>query len=311
MQLNYDVKGSRFEFVNGAPKKPGITKTNMGVFIEHIKRGEDEFFAQVVCVTPEIASFLLERNVENRQIRWKANVRSVQSYAEAMTRGEWELNGQTIIVSRDGFLNDGQHRLWAVIEANVAVDMLVTFGAERQTRSTVDKGSAKTPGDTLKQNGEINCNVLAHALQFVWAKENNKGFTYRPSPQQLLYTLECHPNLRVAVEEAAPIKNQKVSAGYIVAAHYYCKQVDERVANEFLRGVLTGVGIMSVDSPVGRLRERYARHASGQVAHKLPALYLAALYVKSFNAYYRGRPMRTLVWKGAGDAPEPFPTPGA
>lgn len=65
---------------------------------------------EIVNLTPDIASRMLNTNQRNRPL--KNNV--VKQYAAAMLRGEWKLNGETIIISRDGNLLDGQHRISAL-----------------------------------------------------------------------------------------------------------------------------------------------------------------------------------------------------
>ena len=76
-------------------------------------QAKTDVFSVTTLVTPKMAEALLSRNGGNRPVIWTGPVRSVSAYAAAMSRGEWVLNGEPIIISSTGELNDGQHRLHA------------------------------------------------------------------------------------------------------------------------------------------------------------------------------------------------------
>lgn len=104
--------------------------------------------AEIVKVTPQLAQKWLENNPNNRSVR-KGRV---EVYARDMKAGKWNVTGQGIVLDKDGALLDGQHRLQAVIEANVSVDMLVISDMERV--STYDAGMSRSALDqiNLKRN---------------------------------------------------------------------------------------------------------------------------------------------------------------
>ena len=67
-------------------------------------------------ITPEIAAKLLSRkHPRNRKL--KDGV--VERYAKAMADGHWKdaISSQPISISADGFVQDGHHRLNAIIKA--------------------------------------------------------------------------------------------------------------------------------------------------------------------------------------------------
>jgi hypothetical protein len=49
--------------------------------------------------------------------------RTVRDFAEAMRRGDWRLTHQGIAFDASGALVDGQHRLAAIVEADVPVEI--------------------------------------------------------------------------------------------------------------------------------------------------------------------------------------------
>ena len=70
-------------------------------------------------VTPALALEWLEKMGANRSVAQ----RYVEAFARDMRAGEWTLNGETIKFDVQGRLVDGQHRLWAVVQADVTVEM--------------------------------------------------------------------------------------------------------------------------------------------------------------------------------------------
>src|SRR5690348_15979222 len=68
-----------------------------------------------LLVTPAVAEVLLSMNIGNRPLikGW------VDDLTERIRRGAWKLTGEPIIVAREGILNDGQHRLHAVVESGI------------------------------------------------------------------------------------------------------------------------------------------------------------------------------------------------
>ena len=109
---------------------------------------KDDMYAEVVTVTPELADAWLSRNGKNRRI--KAD--RVNQYAMQMQSGEWQLNGEGIILRKDGSLADGQHRLEAVKKAKMPVKMLVVYNAPCES-SIYDLGANRSESDTLQVEG--------------------------------------------------------------------------------------------------------------------------------------------------------------
>lgn len=107
----------------------------------------------VVDMTPELAQYILSRNESNRNIRKAA----VNEYRESMRKGYWRLTGQGICLSRDGVLLDGQHRLTAVVQEGISIEMPVIIGVESGAQQYQDSGTKRTQADNLKMfDGEKN-----------------------------------------------------------------------------------------------------------------------------------------------------------
>ena len=104
-----------------------------------------------INVTPAMAADWLEHNMPNNR---KVKKSVVKRYAEDMARGAWEKSYEPIVINKDGLLENGQHRLNAVILANVPVLMYVITNAD-SAPGTYDRGAARTIRDSLYVRNNI------------------------------------------------------------------------------------------------------------------------------------------------------------
>lgn len=102
--------------------------------------------ANFVTVTPSQAGKWLDANTNNRKQRGAY----ISDMASAMRRGEWQATHQGIAFAKCGKLLDGQHRLEAIIRANVDLEMLVVTGLDECVFSVIDVGAKRTVADTTK-----------------------------------------------------------------------------------------------------------------------------------------------------------------
>ena len=99
----------------------------------------------IEMITPKMAEKYLQFNTCNRHLRKSL----VSQYARDMTNGNWKLTHQGVAFNCDGTLLDGQHRLAAIIESGVAVQMLVARGVESKNQLFMDDHANRTAGDAL------------------------------------------------------------------------------------------------------------------------------------------------------------------
>ena len=121
--------------------------------------------SEVVKITPEIAKNMLERNMKNNR---RVSHDVVQRYARIMRGGGWSLTHQGIAFDDKGKLIDGQHRLNAIVQANVPVKMLVTYDVEHAEGEafTIDAGRRRTIQNIMQISG-INDVVFKSVATYV------------------------------------------------------------------------------------------------------------------------------------------------
>jgi hypothetical protein len=252
-------------------------------------------------ITPERARDLLDRNDLNRSIAGAV----VEKYARDMKTGAWALNGQTIKIAETGRLLDGQHRCAAAIRSKTSFPALVVEGLGEEVFDTFDLGTRRSIGAILKDQGESNTAVLAAILRQVWLFENDLVGVRNtpPTVAELLDTLSRHPGLRESARLANKVRD--IGSSIILGIHYFLREVDAQVADEFLDRLSDGA-MLGADSPILKLRDVLFEDRANK-KRRLSDLEKAALIIKAWNFFYEKRPVRVLKWQQLGVRAEDFP----
>lgn len=226
-------------------------------FNQCVERGKGEVFSEGTTLTPGLASVLLERNPDNRNIRQT----KVLQYEADMRADRWAFNGEPIIISKDGLINDGQHRLRAMVEANYTAPMLFVFGVERDTRLTVDQGAARTAADYLGMEGMENSAATAGIARIIIAVERERGARlYREkevTATQVRLRAERDSKIGDAARYAMSVHKYTKSfcpPSVIGSAFYMLSDVCPADAKQFMDRVCMGDGL-SRDTPAYAVRD--------------------------------------------------------
>lgn len=250
--------------------------------------------AKVIDVTPSMASAMLERNDTNRPLLKTR----LAKYVLDMRNGRWRLNGEPVIISGDFMLNDGQHRLHAVVETGLIVPMLVVFGVKRASRTTVDQGANRTAGDYLGMDGVKNAKCAAGVARIVLAYEASGGTgigdTSRITASQQVERVEADEQMRYAADFATQHQaalRQFVAPATFGAAVYIARRANSDVADRFITKVAKGVGLQEGD-PAFTVRNALLRKGKSLKADKLEIL------LRGFLAEAEGRKLATAPVTG-------------
>ncbi len=266
---------------------------------ECIERGASEVFSETITVTPGLAAELLRRNESNRGIR---PVKSAQ-YAADMRAGRWVFNGEPILVSTTGELNDGQHRMAAVVEANHPLAFLFVFGLSRASRVTVDQGAARTASDYLSMEGVPNASIQASIARVLIAYERNDrtaltGVGYVTNGEVMK---RVHADEDVAASAHFASVNAKATRAFASPAiigfcHYILSEVSASEADEYMGQICRGEGLRAKD-PAYTVRERLLSMESRSREKRIH------LIVRGWNAYRQGRKLTIVKIMGDDNIP--------
>lgn len=263
-------------------------------------------FAEVVVIDPTLAYLLLQRNPadENRKLA----VATVQKYAADMAEGRWRgLNGQTIVISKDGYLNDGQHRLNAVIECGGSIPFTVVFGAERESRMTLDQNKVRTSGDYIGMAGIKNGNKVAAVAAIIHAFKNDLlpgGNTTRAAhsdrrPTKVLlhkYALDRLDGIEPALQFCNRRDVRRLTTDTRMAACLYlvAEVAGWSDATEFFERVISGENLGKTN-PAYTVRERLF---SERLMATAPIRRTMEIIFRGWNAHRRGDRLQKLSLRG-------------
>ena len=259
---------------------------------------------QIVTVTPEMAVQILERNELNRPL----NDQHVHRIARQITEGKWKFNGDTIKVASDHSVVDGQHRLWAIIEAKQAVDTIIVTGIERDAFATIDTlRKPRSGSDVIALAGTLKYrNMIAAALGWLIRYQRGVLQTYN-QPQNKVENsdieaaLKEHPGIARAVERCMPLRGL-ANPGIVAFAYYVALDRNGLLAEKLVDTLIDPAGV-SINDPLFRLRSYF----TSDHHKRKEAVMSIALMFKALNAARAGRKVSALSWKNQGRNPEAFP----
>jgi hypothetical protein len=273
------------------PPPPQRPRTHSEWLKECLERGQQERFALEVVLTPELAGILLARNDDNRAIR-RFKLTEMTRAIEA--RG-WRHNGEPLIVSRCGQLNDGQHRCLAVIKSGVPIPVMIMFGFERETRHSLDQGAARTVSDVISMSGVTGARDMgaaaARVLQYDKDRKMIDDGHSRPERADIVaFVLANQEALARSVELSKYRRNTRLKGAQtslLASLHYLFCRVSEAEADVFIQRVIDGVG-MTPENPIYRLRERLMREPN-MLAHNK-----ADLMIRAWRQWRSGAATKSL-----------------
>ena len=259
---------------------------------------------QKILLTPQRATELLEKNMLNRPISDQHMAR----IARQITAGKWRYNGDTIKIAVNGDVLDGQHRLWAIIEANMAVETVIVYGIAREAFSTIDTvRRLRSGGDTIALSGQrVYRNQIAGALGWLLRWERGTIETYRlPAHRIENSDIEAayaeHPGIERAVGRA--MKARLVANPAITGFAYYVMSTkNPHIAETFIEVLINPVATPATH-PFFLLRA-YFLESKQKVKDPIVSI---ALVFRAANFVAGGREVAQLRWVNQGQKPEPFP----
>lgn len=265
----------------------------------------------IITVTPDIARELLEQNTKNRRIS-KVNYSKV---LEAMSNGEWELNGEAIKIARDGRVLDGQHRLMVAANNDLTFQTLIVYGLEDETQSTMDTGKSRTIADVLSIHGYENASRLAAIVTGIIRKERwglkagvySHTSGYPVTAKQVLERIEEEPSLTELTVPAARMMKAGLSSRLAGVLYYVFSEIDQEDADDFFSKLETGE-LLERGNPILTLRNALINMKESMRGTRSQT-YMAAITIKAWNKYRAGEEATQLRFTPGGKTPERFPKP--
>ncbi|MCB5908606.1 hypothetical protein [Streptomyces pinistramenti] len=234
---------------------------------------------------------------------------------QQISNGDFQLTHQGIALDgtiEDGKLLDGQHRLLAIIRAEVPVEMFVFEDVPPETFTVLDTGKRRSGGDVLTLAGEKDTMLLAATIRHVhllrtmpsgaWA-----GSKSRITNNELMEIFRENPDgFRDAVRTGRNLGNCTTMIPTAGATAYFLTReaAPETPTGEWLDGLYSGANLGPVDPRLAfikamqQMRGQRSQRRTNTRAH-------VGIYIKAWNAWVANKPVKTLrLQKG-----EPVPKP--
>jgi hypothetical protein len=254
--------------------------------------GEERTICNYVMY-PDMARLLLENNRMNRPLRESL----VSGLKHKMTTGKWLNNYDAIIISSDGILLDGQHRLAACIAGNIEFVCDIRVMADKSHFPEINTGVSRTPGDTLNIAGYKNYNQLALAATYLFHYKNDSLLYKNKLPREdILKIVKEYPDiLDVSLTYAERAYHYTcLSKGVGMFLHYAFSEIDSDMANEFFNKFSTGENMEHGDPELAITRLLLNNKNSNKRYDKIT---LMAFIIKAWNARRKGKKLSVIRWE--------------
>jgi sulfur carrier protein ThiS len=268
-------------------------------------------------VTPEVAKELLALNTKGQRTISNA---AVERYASDMVTQDWYVNGDTIKISRDNELIDGQHRLSSIIESGEPQVLLIVHGLDKEAMITIDAGRKRTYADLLKMRGLRNHTIVAAINSRIWywfhgnyatrgvgRVDNPLHLSSTPSnAQKDMWMAKIEAAYGITIEAAAAFgvkaygHRPGISSSTYGFAWTILSGIDKDLREGFFHEVLYEAASPKMGYPIQALHNRLARLKTGEAMDNVDQL--DALF-SVYNAWLKGvttmetvRPPRPVRW---------------
>lgn len=264
--------------------------------------------AHVVTISVADAVALLARNELNRSI----NKKNILKLTTDVQSGDFSFNGQAIVLSVDGRLLDGQHRLMVIVATGQPLMFTVSTGVETKAQRDMDSGDPRKLKDSLEMDKEPYFDTLASVLIGLQAWERGERATRVAGRGVTLNTsyrfLAEHPETREITKESFRLATKIEGFGAKAIAQFIWAfdkiSVDDR--KDFFEKLSEGTN-MPIGHPVLQLLN-FLR-SEKKSTRRVTDYHRSALLCKAWNLYRDGEETKKLTFRAGGANPEAFPEP--
>lgn len=275
-------------------------------------------------ITPDIAAKILaDHNADNRPV----NPATVTFYTNVIVAGLWHLTHQGFAFDTRGMLQDGQHRMSAIVEAGklsvepVIVPAAVFVGMPVENFKAIDEGLLRTARQLFGKDGEKNTSTLQTCIRLSYCYldgDVRKNSRLKLPNQTLVDEFGKDPDGFRTSANFGQSKYAKVwsSGAALAAAHYLIRKAngaDNTYVDQFFDGLVTGLipgtrTVLDDDDPRqayrSKMQGRYdRRREGGKVISQLSAISQLGMIIQTWNSTAAGRSIRQIPFTEATPIP--------
>ena len=262
---------------------------------------------KIETITPAMAMELLKKNHNNRPIQR----RSVERFKQALTKGTYQLNGDTIRVDEDGNVLDGQNRLTACVECGVSFTTLVCRGLPRSVFSTIDVGVSRTLAHHLETAGIDDASTASKIIRLsVNLDQENPLSIYDMTGDQAVAWAKCRrEELKDAVAAGRRLHGdcKFLSPASWATMWMKLRSIEKDRAGHFLDQVATGAGLES--GSIRLVLRRALESVYSKLGGQRDSMEKMAMVIKAWNHDREGTTVDRIRFQSRGVRAEKYPRP--
>lgn len=261
--------------------------------------------AKVEVITPEAAAEMLKNGVKNRTL----SKSKIAQYADDMRNGRWCVTGKCIDINTNGQLQEGFHRLTAVVEAGVPVKMMVARGVAPEAVTVYDCGILRNATHVMQVTDSKNPSVVASIVKLHTILRNNGRVLSKDTKRKVLNNQQVHDTYMAdqkGYEEAAVVgikynKQFGVFTKSWAGAIYYYLTVDCHYPRKAVTDFYDSLFTMDTGKvqQADQLRKTMTNLMSKK--YKISDETRWAFFAKAWNAYVAGISVKRLKMLADGE----------
>ena len=279
---------------------------------------------RIVVLTKEIAEDFLSKNRPHKLgevgTNRKASRHTVNKWIADMLNDRWILTHQGLAFGKDGFLDDGQQRLMAFLEAckrkpGLTIMTQVTWGLPDQAFPVIDTGRVRTVANVLQSAGVANSKQTGSTARLVfcymnvpWEGPHSWNSVDELTVSATLETVAKYPAIGQAV---ARVMGRRIPGNptALCAGLAICLEARPEIDWEaFMKVLETGRGFDGDRHPAYILREKgIMAQMSGKTHRNRDRAEQLAWFLLAANSYILGSPIDSLRFTMSGSKPQKFP----
>lgn len=256
-----------------------------------------------IKIDPAMATKMLEKNAVNRKLR----PRIVECYAEDMAEGLWDETGEAIKFSRTGRLLDGQHRLAAIIESGLTLELLVVTGLPDKSQGSMDQGAGRTAMQALSMGSDVpNASLTAAVARWLLLAGEpgphlEQALKKKASTPRIVKTVEENPDIIVAAGKYTSLKNSVPGSPTAVCYTWlHLHRIDATACDEFFFAGLVDLSFKALRDPrkaALRALQRMEREDGIGPSSKDKAFATVSVLTRSWNAWRQDEELESIPLK--------------
>jgi len=257
-------------------------------------------------IGPEEAAKLLSTNKMNRNI----SLPNLNSIMKSMIQNEF-VPADSIKIGSDGKLQDGQHRLLAIVKTGKTYNIPIVRNLDPEDFVKWDTGKKRSSADVMQISGYKQPLQVAAVGRVLYEYYNHqrtlrRAFFTRTENYEMLEFLGPAGSggdgdkIAYAINMVESKVLFRIMAKTTAAFCYmiFLEKNDELLVADFFDKLKTGTLLNQYD-PILTLRNLLTntRIANGKRGNKTPIEWAIAVTIKAWNAYLTDKPLKIIYWK--------------